>query len=55
MVDIHPVEHVRPLPATKRVTRDEDREKRREPDSQAKNEKRPANDADSPPHIDDYA
>ncbi|WP_166642498.1 hypothetical protein ACR2R6_13720 [Methylocaldum gracile subsp. desertum] len=53
MVEIHPVEHVGPLPAANKVKGDENR-KQQKPDSKEKKKPGPASD-DSLPHIDEYA
>ncbi|BBA34322.1 PHD finger protein 14 [Methylocaldum marinum] len=53
MVEIHPVEHVGPLPAAKKVRRDENREQRKS-DSPKQQETGAAED-EVPPHVDEYA
>jgi len=54
MVEIHPVEHMRPLPAVDKVKRDESR-KQQKSNSQEKKKTGPAENGDSTPHIDEYA
>jgi len=54
MVEIHPVEHMRPLPVVEKVERDE-RRKQQQPDLQKGRKTAPTNNDDSPSHIDEYA
>jgi|GEM_PF-1799565 len=53
MAEIHPVEHMAPLPAVEKVKRDE-RRKQQKSDVQEEKKPGPADD-DAPSHIDEYA
>jgi hypothetical protein len=53
MVEIHPVEHMGPLPAANKLKRDES-QKQRKSDLPKKQETEAAED-DAPPHVDEYA